>query len=226
MKFLPLIIGCVCVATVLSEAVGLGMLWWRGHLNDHTVQEIRLILMGGEPEAAEIDESRDRPQPSLGDVSNVRSMIAAEFDARESELTRIKELLAERSERLAADTAALAQKKQNFEQELQRLTEQTASEAVEQARGVLLALPPKNAVEQLSDQSVDDAVVLLKGMPEKAIAKILKEFSQDDRHADRGRKIFEALKRGEPTRAFLEQTQNGGAVGAKNAIPREGPGGT
>jgi hypothetical protein len=226
MKFLPLIIGCVCVATVLSEAVGFGLLWWRGHLNEHTVQEIRLILMGGEAETAEIDESRDRPKPSLGDVSNVRSMVAAEFDARESEVTRIKELLAERSERLAADQAAFAQKKQNFEQELQRLTEQTASEAVEQARGVLLALPPKNAVEQLSGQSVDDAVVLLKGMPDKAIAKILKEFSQDDRRADQGRKIFEALKRGEPTRAFLEQMRNGATAAAGNAIPREGDGGT
>lgn len=222
MKFLPLIIGCVCVATVLSEAVGLGMLWWRGHLNDHTVQEIRLILMGGEQETAEIDESRDRPQPSLGDVSNVRSMVAAEFDARESELTRIKELLAERSERLAADQAAFAQKKQNFEQELQRLQEQTATEAIEQARGVLLALPPKNAVEQLSGLSVDDAVVLLKGMPEKSIAKILKEFAQEEGRADRGRKIFEALKRGEPTRAFLDQSQNG----TGKTIPTEGQGGT
>jgi hypothetical protein len=193
-------------------------------LNEHTVQEIRLILMGAELETAAIDESRDRPKPSLGDVSHVRSMVAAEFDARESEVNRIKELLAERSDRLAADQAAFAQKKQSFEQELQRLSEQTASEAVEQARGVLLALPPKNAVEQLADQSVDDAVVLLKGMPEKAIAKILKEFSQDDGRADRGRKIFEALKRGDPTRAFLEQTRNGAGQG--NAVPREGDGGT
>ena len=66
----------------------------------------------------------------------------------------------------------------------------------------------------------DGYVVLLKGMPEKNVAKILKEFSatvptsavdasgeRKETPAERGRKIFEALSRGEPTRSLLDQTR-------------------
>jgi hypothetical protein len=61
--------------------------------------------------------------------------------------------------------------------------------------------------------SLDQDVVLMKGMPEKTIAKILKEFQTSgepnivdgkDPAAERGRQIFEALSRGEPSRSLLE----------------------
>jgi hypothetical protein len=64
---------------------------------------------------------------------------------------------------------------------------------------------------------LDEDIVLMKGMPEKMIAKILKEFQatlitssdasgeRKETPAERGRKIFEALSRGEPSRSLLEQ---------------------
>jgi hypothetical protein len=60
---------------------------------------------------------------------------------------------------------------------------------------------------------LDQDVVLMKGMPETTIAKILKEFQASgepsvvdgkDAPAERGRQIFEALSRGEPSRSLLE----------------------
>jgi len=65
--------------------------------------------------------------------------------------------------------------------------------------------------------SLEQNVVLMKGMPEKTIAKILKEFQstpppqadaglqRKETPPERGRMIFEALSRGEPSRTLLEQ---------------------
>ena len=106
-----------------------------------------------------------------------------------------------------------------FDEELARIDAELTSASAEQSRGILLALPAKEAVRQLMQLDLEADVILLKGMPEKSIAKILKEFSataappgtetgadRKESPAERGRRIFEALTRGEPLRSLLERT--------------------
>jgi Mg/Co/Ni transporter MgtE len=122
-------------------------------------------------------------------------------------------------------------RRKEFEDELARIEAEITSTSTEQARGVLLALPPKDAVQQLLQLSLDQDVVLLKGMPEKTIAKILKEFqtttatlaeaSGDRKEAppERGRKIFEALSRGEPSRSLVEKQRQASRDQSSNEQP-------
>jgi hypothetical protein len=43
----PIVVICIfCVATILSEVVGLGFLWYRGQLASETIAEIRVSLSG------------------------------------------------------------------------------------------------------------------------------------------------------------------------------------
>lgn len=218
MKYLFVIIGCVCSTVVAAELTGLFLLWRHGMISEHHLQEIKLVLTNraasDEPEA----EIVQKPQyPSAQEVAQARAVKILNFDKRESELTTLKGMADAKQRDLETLQKQIRSLRKAFEDELARIEATITSTGTEQARGVLLALPPKDAVLQLMQLSLEQDVVLMKGMPEKTIAKILKEFQttltslpdangeRKDTPSERGRMIFEALSRGEPSRSLLEQ---------------------
>ncbi len=44
LKFLMIIVGCVCTTVVVSETTALIVLWQRGMVTPHHLREIRLVL--------------------------------------------------------------------------------------------------------------------------------------------------------------------------------------
>jgi hypothetical protein len=203
MKTLGTIIGCVCVATVLSQVVGLGYLWSTGVLTAARLQEVRAALTGSNAAEAP-EEEADAAQPSLEEVIRERARLSAEFTARDEQLAVFAAMTNDAKAQLAKDLAEFERRKKKFEADLALQRDELTSSATEQARGVLLALPPREAVENLMQLSVEQDVVLLKGMTEKSIAKILKEFSATPEQTERGKKIFEALTKGQPERTLLD----------------------
>jgi flagellar motility protein MotE (MotC chaperone) len=163
-------------------------------------------------------EIEQKPQyPSAQEVAQARAVKIFSLDKRESELTTLKGMADAKREDLESLQKQIRSMRKAFEDELARIEATITSTGAEQARGVLLALPPKDAVLHLMQLPLDEDIVLMKGMPEKMIAKILKEFQatlitssdasgeRKETPAERGRKIFEALSRGEPSRSLLEQ---------------------
>jgi flagellar motility protein MotE (MotC chaperone) len=218
MKYLFIIIGCVCSTVVAAELTGLFLLWRHGMISAHHIQEIKLVLTNrsatDEPEV----EIEQKPQyPSAQEVAQARAVKIFSLDKRESELTTLKGMADAKREDLESLQKQIRSMRKAFEDELARIEATITSTGAEQARGVLLALPPKDAVLHLMQLPLDEDIVLMKGMPEKMIAKILKEFQatlitssdasgeRKETPAERGRKIFEALSRGEPSRSLLEQ---------------------
>ena len=216
MKYLFVIIGCVCSTVVAAELTGLFLLWRHGMISEHHLQE----STGATNRAASDGRGRNRagPQyPSAQEMAQARAVKILNFDKRESELTTLKGMADAKQKDLETLQKQIRSLRKAFEDELARIEATITSTGTEQARGVLLALPPKDAVQQLMQLSLDQSVVLMKGMPEKTIAKILKEFqttatslpdaSGDRKEAppERGRKIFEALSRGEPSRSLVEK---------------------
>jgi flagellar motility protein MotE (MotC chaperone) len=218
MKYLFIIIGCVCSTVVAAELTGLFLLWRHGMISAHHLQEIKLVLTNraaaDEPEL----EVEQKPQyPSAQEVAQVRAVKVLSFDKRESELTTLKGMADAKREDLESLQKQIRSMRKAFEDELARIEANITSTSTEQARGVLLALPPKDAVLQLMQLTLAQDVVLMKGMPEKTIARILKEFQttmtslpdangeRKETPPERGRMIFEALSRGEPSRSLLEQ---------------------
>ncbi len=220
LKFLMIIIACVSTTVVVSETVALCVMWQRGMISQHHLREISLVLTN---RALDDESKRDRDQPpefpSAQQVAQARAVKILNFDKRESELITLKGLADGKREDLEARLTEFRAQHKAFEDELARLEAQLTSTSTEQVRGVLLALPPKDAVRQLMQLSLDEDVVLLKGMPEKTVAKILKEFqgaapaavengsSRQETPAERGRSIFEALTRGEPSRSLLKESR-------------------
>ena len=99
----------------------------------------------------------------------------------------------------------IEQLKQNFEKQLAQLNQSVTAESTEQARGVLLALPTADAVDNLMQLSLQENIILLKGMQEKSIGKLLQQFlrESDQKKRDRAHEIFEAISQGEPSLSSL-----------------------
>lgn len=219
MRFLMIIIGCVCTTVVVSETTALVVLWQRGMISAHHLTEIKLVLMNRAlDDESESERDRKPDYPSAQQVAQARAVKILNFDKRESELITLKGLADGNREGLESQQNQFLAQRKAFEDDLARIEASLTSTSTEQARGVLLALAPKDAVRQLMQLSLAEDVVLMKGMPEKTVAKILKEFhatapavenggERKEQPAERGRLIFEALSRGEPTRSLLQETR-------------------
>ncbi|MBI3864718.1 MAG: hypothetical protein HY290_22805 [Planctomycetia bacterium] len=218
MRYLLVIIGCVCTTIVVAETTGLVMLWNKGMISRHHLQEIRLVLTNRALDDVREEAAAQKQQfPSAHEVAQARAVRVLNLDKREGELTTLKGMAESKQKDLELQQKQIQAEKQKFKDELARIDAELTAASTEQARGVLLALPPKDAVLQLMQLSLAQDVVLMKGMPEKIIAKILKEFQttaplapdasgeKRDSPAERGRQIFEALSRGEPSRALLDR---------------------
>ncbi len=139
------------------------------------------------------------------------------MESRGKELELLKMLTENRANQLISDQKSFDEMKEAFRVELAGLNERHQTEAVEQARSVLLASPTEAAVQRLMELPLTEAISIIRGMPEKNIAKILQGFNvapkenagtaatAEDRKI-RGQKIFEALSRGEPARSLVQET--------------------
>ncbi len=205
-----LLIGVVAVATLLAQGVGLGMLWYRGQLSPEAIQDISAILKGENEDDFNLDIEEELKQPSTKDVTKQRVMRILELTARENELDRLKNMLAEAAERQLTGEGGFKTTKKTFEDDLKKLDEQFTNEATEQARGILKAMPTEEAVKSLMALELDENIFILKGMAEKSIAKILEQFaiSKVETQIERGQKIFAAISQGGPKKKLVDNALN------------------
>jgi flagellar motility protein MotE (MotC chaperone) len=207
LRSLVVICGIFCTTVLLAEVIGLACLWFLGMLTADTLRDVRLALQGQlESTLPEQVETPQLDAPSHDEIRQQRLTRVLELDARESELTILKRMTSDTANQLISDRREFDQLKSNFRAELERLQEQSRSQASEQIRTILLATPPEDAVLRLNGLPTVDAVDLLRGLPEKSIARILQAFQQDPRSAPKGQELFEALYRGDPDRTLIEDT--------------------
>jgi len=222
LRLTMVMISCVCIALVLAEGVAVGLMWKRGLLTSHNLREIRMVLANNpQQESSETESTKQVSQPSLAQVTQERAGRLFDFDKRENQLLAMKTMADDQSAELENRLREFRAQKKTFEDGLQTLQKSVTSQATEQARGVLLALPPRDAVEKLMNLSLAEDVLLLKGMSEKSIARILSEFNGSPEQIDRGRKIFEAITRGEPARTFIKEESGKPVAENKTGEPRK-----
>jgi hypothetical protein len=216
-----IVIFCVfCVATVLSEIFGAGLLWYRGQLTRETFSEMRIVLAGGEPEVAAKDEEIDRAQPSSDDVTRQRSLAILSLGARDEQLQILNSMIEKNRKSLLEDEKTFETARQAFEKQLAELKANVTSEATERARAILLAMSPADAVNHLMELDLKQCVNLVQGMQEKKAATILQEFfiapgPKNDERIKRGHEILTAIGAGEPERKLIEEAAKAQAAGEK-----------
>ncbi len=203
-RILGMVISIFCTATVLTGFVALAIVWGQGNLTRETGENIVSILKG-EPITVD-EESLEEQQevPSYKDIVKARAARILSIAARESELTIFQQAIEDQVKYITSERGKLEQNREAFRVELKQEQEKITSEAIVQARGILLKMDPESAVEKLATLDVTDAVVLLKGMPEKDAARVLDQFRQRINGKDpiervkKAEEIYKAIYKGNP----------------------------
>lgn len=220
-RTLFVILGVVCVAVVLTEAAAIGMLWHQGQIDQNTIQDIRMVVFESNDESLTADGDEDDLGPSSADVVSDRSKRILLLDRRESELSLLEQWVDEKANQLSKDRNTFEQSKMMFEKSLAELNETITSEAVNEARGILLALAPNDAVVMLMGADLEQNILLIKSMPEKKISGILTEFLNNEgelapqeqmAREKRGHEIFEAISQGQPRKQLIDDVQRQATV--------------
>src|SRR5271169_2152508 len=141
-RTLWIVISLSCVAVIVSEVAGAGVLWSRGFLTAARLREIREVFEPQEKESVALDAEAQPVMPSSQDVLRNRSLRVLSLSSLETEVGLLKAMLETERTSLSAQNAAFQQQRAAFKSQLQQLSEETAVAAREQARAVLLALPP------------------------------------------------------------------------------------
>jgi hypothetical protein len=216
-RTLWIVVSVSCVAALLSEVAGAGVLWSRGFLTARRLREVRDVFEPQEKEAVSLDAEAQPVMPSSQDVLRDRSLRVLSLSSLETEVGLLKAMLETERTNLSTQNAAFQQQRAAFKSQLQQLSDETAVAAREQARGVLLALPPNEAVDRLMQLSINEDVLLLREMPEPKIALLLKEFvatpeGETSSNANarptgerrqRAQEIFKSINNGEPRNSII-----------------------
>lgn len=217
LRILATLTSVICVAAVVTAIAGVGLLWGAGRLTPESVNGIVDLLDGKEailPSEPDIPE--ELAQVAKEEVVDRRAMSILDLTARERELNLLKGLIEAKATEVINDRRDLERAQQAFKKQLDDVEAELLSEAAEQARGILLALPAGDAVAKLMTLTPDEAVMLMKGVSEKQHAKILQEFKTQEQ-TERGNEIFQAIVRGDPKRKIMQQALN--TANGKQAAP-------
>lgn len=214
-----IVFSTLCIVGVITEMAGVTYLWSKGYLTADSWQDVQTAVFGEEESLAEGGEEAFQPQPTLRDLMSERIKGFLELSNRETELSAIKDNLTSEADLLLANQDAFQKKRKAFQEQLKQLDASSTAAAIEQARGVLSAMQPADAVLQLMQVDGEIGITILRGMPEKTIAKILQEFQNggDAEQMERGRLIFQAISRGGQKKDLIDQEQGQGA----NPLPAD-----
>lgn len=194
-------IGVTSTIVVISQISLAGYFFIDGVLTTESLWELQAVFEEKDP-LGEKDASIENLEPefSIEELMRERVMRTFDLEDREREMDRLVQIVIQRRDAVLKEQRDLVVRKEEFAAELEQLKEEEASEATQLAQGVLLALPPADAVRDLMLLSLEQNITLMKGMPVKSIGKILKEFHEgDDEQKKRGGEIFEALAEGNPS---------------------------
>ncbi|MFQ5732564.1 MAG: hypothetical protein ACE5KM_11510 [Planctomycetaceae bacterium] len=215
-----------CVATLLTEALGVAYLAVSGRLTSQTVRDLSDVLAGRDIRGSGVqEEQKDATPDSTDDVMESRIVRVWKIDRRERERKIIRDMVDRRAEQLTNEQKKFAADKAAFFSQLKQTSDELNAESAEQARGILLKLAPADAVSNLMALDLDRDVMLIKGLDERAIAALLQEFmaSPEKKTVERGRKIFEAISEGQPKRKILAGTAKTNLVSPPTPPPRQQP---
>ncbi len=127
-RSVAIMISVFCVATIISELLGLSFLWFRGSLNADSIKDIRMIVTGQSLDDVELVEE-ETTLPSRDEISLTRATRILELASREDEIDMLKSSITQSSDSLKKDRLAFEQAKQTFEADLKLLTEQSQNTA-------------------------------------------------------------------------------------------------
>lgn len=220
MRLLIRLFVAFCVATVLAQAIILGMAGASGNLKQETLLKSIALLNGvdisGDQLKKMLDDSKKQPNPTYEDVEEERARQSMTLDMRERSIIQYKrqveEMLAEHRKMIDD----FDRRKNDFYKFLDTAEKDLLNESLKEVQRTLEALPPEQAKEQikkfLEADQLDDVVAIIQGMPMDKRKKVLGEFTEAD-EVTMVNTILTRLRQGEPKASLIQ--------GARNQTPSE-----
>jgi len=183
-----------CVATVLAQAVVVGMLWWKGAFADDRVVAMFAALHGIHPEkpgddktATTAKDGHAREQPSLEEISKQRLLASLDLSLRETTLDKALMDLRTLEQQIVTENKRLEQWQDGMDQRIARAENTVLESSLLEVQQTLMVMSPKQAKEQilkmlLSEpdgndvRAMNDVVRMFKAMPLDRRKKIMGEF--------------------------------------------------
>ncbi|MHC4874998.1 MAG: hypothetical protein ACYTGL_00785 [Planctomycetota bacterium] len=188
----------LALLALLGEGLAAALLWSQGRLNADAIREIRMILRDPADDSDIVVDDQKEPAVSTEDVIAARSMRILQIEEREREQELLTALIADSRYSVVAEQTSLKAARDKFAQEQEALKKKQESDAVEQARAVLMKADIDMAVTQLMGLTLEESLVIIQGMQEKKIAELLGAFAASDKEAQaRGTELFQAISRGQ-----------------------------
>lgn len=211
-----------CVGTVLSLAVFLGMLWWKGGLTGDRFMSLLAALQGIDMATAAatlpVTEEPNDEQVSYDQILEKRALAGLDLDLRESAIDKSLGELRNLEALTKTERERLDLWKQSFDQRLANLETQASDTAMRELQTTLEAMHPKQAKEQIlmmldgptrdkDDDPMRDVVTILKTMPIDKRRKIIGEFKTPDETAKLA-EILHEIRLGTPDTPLIRDTRS------------------
>lgn len=206
---------CLCVATLVAQAVIVAMLASQGRLNPKKLHQIVAVVQGVElvaPTAITDAQktSTDKEQPSYDDILQARAVKARQLELREQALKSGVDELAARQRQIKAEMDAYQRLKTSFDTSLAELDDAERIRARDEVRLILESMDPQQAKIQIlrmvDADEMEDIVLMISAMPTSKKAKIIAEFKTDEEQKTL-EEILRLIKEGVPKTNLLDQTR-------------------
>lgn len=214
MKFLMKAIGIVCVATVLTQLVVLGVFAVRGTLNAETGTKILALVNGiditGNQLRQFFAEGEDREQPDFDEILEARQRESLDIDMRLRSQREFKDELAIMLAELKTERTRFDERRESFDRRLEEIRKGAQDEGLMEVQRTLQALEAEQSKDLLmrmfDDKRIDDVVNIIQAMPIDKRKDILAEFATPE-ETDKLHDILRRIGEGMPTTTLIDNAQ-------------------
>jgi hypothetical protein len=182
------LIAYLCVATIITLAVGIGYLWNTERLDDEKV--FRIVALLQDVDLQQLTQTHkengdDVPpeEPSLDEVLHHRKIVDRNFEVKMLALQRGRQEYDHRLQQLKEQTDRYDRLAQDWQSRLKKQEELTTQENLAKVVSQLEQVKPDKGKALLmlwiDEGRMDDAILLMSKMSESKLAKILQKFETD-----------------------------------------------
>ena len=209
---LPLV-GYLCVATVISAAMGYGYLRQSGQLDDEKLFRVVALLQDVNLDELKKESAEKQPEvaaeePSFEEQQRHAQTAMLHFDAKQKQLAVSLVNFDYQLKQLNAAIENYARIKGEVSDYLDAQGQLVLSKAMQDVRKQFEDVRPKEAktmlIKYITDNSVDEVIMLLSGMKPKTSEAILKTFTTDE-EIEMLYRIQRKMLTGEPTRTYIDE---------------------
>lgn len=206
----------ICVATVLTQTLIVGLSALRGNLDEGAVVKIVGLLNGidisGRRVAEAVREVRQEETPDYQEILERRALESIELDMRRQSLANHLEFIRSREIQLRAEQEAFDRRRESFKAQLETLEKDIEDDALQELQKTLGTLQSENAKDQIvrmiENNEMDKVVAIVQGMPADKQKKILGEF-QTPQEAEHLAEILRRIGEGDPKKSLIENALDG-----------------